>query len=396
MYTRFSLPLSSTIVLGLTLIYSCSNEISQKQEYVSSTGASSGYHPTYPSTGTNQTSTNQPSTGQTSTNTNQDPFIFPADAQRCEFSYECEEGFKCYQSYCVENPPEETPSTCPSGQILQNGQCTQPDIIQDTHSCLTITPTHLNFGSVHRGSSTVKEINLKACQNQSVTITNIRKLELPITFQLNQPNLPITLSPNEVITLEVTYSPDIVGQDFGVIEISSNDPNRLSESVSISGEALPPQIEDIGLHVRLEWDTATDMDMHLVQGDELWSCLDCHWLNRTPEWGNPHSAQDNPYLDLDDTDGFGPENINISEPQAGTYKVYIHYYSSWTMGYDVPTNITLTFFSFGQEVGQYRTTLNRTNDLWLAAQITFPGSQISIIDQHLVDNGFENGCSSPW
>ena len=31
-------------------------------------------------------------------------------------------------------------------------------------------------------------------------------------------------------------------------------------------------------------------------------------------------------LDIDDTSGLGPENINIDEPAPGRYRIYIHYY----------------------------------------------------------------------
>jgi hypothetical protein len=44
------------------------------------------------------------------------------------------------------------------------------------------------------------------------------------------------------------------------------------------------------------------------------------------DWGGPGTADD-PHLDIDDTNGFGPENTNIDEPANGTYRVGVHAFS---------------------------------------------------------------------
>ena len=37
---------------------------------------------------------------------------------------------------------------------------------------------------------------------------------------------------------------------------------------------------------------------------------------------------DDPSIDLDDTDGFGPETITVENPCDGTYAIAVHYWSS--------------------------------------------------------------------
>jgi hypothetical protein len=77
------------------------------------------------------------------------------------------------------------------------------------------------------------------------------------------------------------------------------------------------------------WDEdATDIDLHVT---EMSTGGRACWYNAHPPWGD---------LDIDDTDGYGPENIK-SHPEftSGEYEVRVHYYSDH--GLDRPTNTTV-------------------------------------------------------
>ena len=108
----------------------------------------------------------------------------------------------------------------------------------------------------------------------------------------------------------------------------------LSGSTEYSFSAVPTQ----DLHVELAWDTNfSDLDLHLVDqtdgGQFYVAPLDCYYSNKTPEWGDPSSSADNPTLDIDDVDGYGPENINIIHPDAShTYHIYVQYYDTHGAG----------------------------------------------------------------
>jgi hypothetical protein len=77
------------------------------------------------------------------------------------------------------------------------------------------------------------------------------------------------------------------------------------------------------------------MDLHLLSpaakrwfdNDTKQDCFysTCH--DDTPAWSSPASDADDPHLDIDDTDGFGPENINVDQPAPGIYRVGVHSYS---------------------------------------------------------------------
>ena len=119
------------------------------------------------------------------------------------------------------------------------------------------------------------------------------------------------------------------------------------------------------IHCELTWDTpgdmdqtdegpdaGSDMDLHFthpfatgpdLDGDgapDPWFNLpyDVFWFNPTPEWEsmNPN-AKDDPRLDRDDTDGAGPENLNLDAPVNNReYRVGVHYWDDHGYGFSYP------------------------------------------------------------
>jgi hypothetical protein len=89
-----------------------------------------------------------------------------------------------------------------------------------------------------------------------------------------------------------------------------------------------------GVHVQLTWDTSSnDLDLHLGNGFNVDWCSnqDCYYGNcelSGPNWdGAAGFTVGDPVLDIDDTRGFGPENIRIEEPIDASYIVGVHSYS---------------------------------------------------------------------
>jgi uncharacterized repeat protein (TIGR01451 family) len=81
---------------------------------------------------------------------------------------------------------------------------------------------------------------------------------------------------------------------------------------------------------------------------------DCHYANPHPDWGTQGLAGD-PYLDQDDTDGYGPETIYISEPfESGMYQYKVHYRSDNGHG---PTTATVTVWYYGEIIEQWQKSL---------------------------------------
>ena len=84
--------------------------------------------------------------------------------------------------------------------------------------------------------------------------------------------------------------------------------------------------------VQLTWvsSPSSDLDLHLLRPSGTFgSSNDCYYSNCQGgglDWGAAGSAGD-PVLDVDDTEGYGPENITIATgAESGEYRVIIHDY----------------------------------------------------------------------
>lgn len=146
------------------------------------------------------------------------------------------------------------------------------------------------------------------------------------------------------------------------------------------------------IHVQLVWETpadgdptdfnGTDLDVHLAHplaaedtgqpdkdGDGLpdpWfhDLYDCSWRNNSPDWGSAGDIHD-PSQDIDDTDGTGPENINIAVPENVEYRIAAHYYDDKEFGQSIAR---VKVFVGGELVAEYENGLVRS-DMWEVATI---------------------------
>ncbi len=140
------------------------------------------------------------------------------------------------------------------------------------------------------------------------------------------------------------------------------------------------------IRVKLSWDTNhTDVDLHFLRpngtyndfGSEQDPGSDCFFANRNPDWGELGNPTDDPELDVDDVDGYGPENIYLEPGDEGTYTVVVYYYSDHGYG---PSNAWVEVFIEGGRVrgfGPFR--LNSTGARWNVCTIDWPGGSVNPI-----------------
>ena len=172
---------------------------------------------------------------------------------------------------------------------------------------------------------------------------------------------------------------------FSTSENVSNGPNTITvtatnarQEVASDTVTISVQIETYGIRVELTWDTdGTDMDVHLVRpGGEYYDIpSDCHWDNPNPDWGVAGISEDNPSLDQDETEGYGPENITLEQPnEEGSYLVIIHYFSDYDLG---PSTATVRIWINDELVATYVKVDMENDEVWYCATITWPSGEVS-------------------
>ncbi len=167
-------------------------------------------------------------------------------------------------------------------------------------------------------------------------------------------------------------------------------------------------VPDEAIHIELLWTTpgdadetdtgpyaGSDVDLHFMHPnapsdpyapdldadgmpdpyfDQPW---DAFWFNPHPDWGAFGDAQDdNPGLDRDDTDGAGPENINLNVPEENKrYRVAAHYWDDHGYG---PAYATVRIYIYAELVFEVPNVNLVNHDLWCVAFVDWPSAQISM------------------
>lgn len=134
-------------------------------------------------------------------------------------------------------------------------------------------------------------------------------------------------------------------------------------------------------YVQLSWNAGSDLDLHLMDaGYTIFENPgDCNFCNQTPAWGAAGAA-DNPSLDWDAINGYGPETITIDDPASSTYTVAVHYYGlggADSCAACPASTATVDIYLNGVVAASFTETLTDDNDLWTVATIDWPSGQIT-------------------
>jgi len=125
----------------------------------------------------------------------------------------------------------------------------------------------------------------------------------------------VLVQPDQAIHVELTW-------------VTPGDPDE-TDTGPVAGS-------DLDLHFAHPNASSDGPDLDLNGVDDPWfdKDWDTFWYNKAPNWGSfDPSAGDDPSLDRDDTDGAGPENLNIAIPEDDiAYHIGVHYWDSHGMG----------------------------------------------------------------
>lgn len=171
----------------------------------------------------------------------------------------------------------------------------------------------------------------------------------------------------------VPFTSVIVGE-YEVVATARDAEGRTAEcstTVAMTGH---------GLRVELSWDSnGTDVDLHALRGTEggWFSSSDCYYANRTPDTGYPDEGRRR-WLDTDDVDGYGPENIRVDTPEGNEdFNIGVHFYSAHSQS--GPTRATVVVYCGERQMARFERNLvgNRGtegNDFWRVAAVRFGGA----------------------
>ena len=86
---------------------------------------------------------------------------------------------------------------------------------------------------------------------------------------------------------------------------------------------------------------------------------------------------DNPRLDLDDTSGRGPENINILAPAAGqSYRIGVNYYGDHGFG---PSAVYVNVYCYDRLVQRFGPVTMRSDEFWKIADVTVDAAACRVV-----------------
>lgn len=165
------------------------------------------------------------------------------------------------------------------------------------------------------------------------------------------------------------FQADLAGLYTVTLGVGDDEGTRSCNTQRINVTATPGDSVMPSLHVQLTWDDGADLDNHLLRGTATRGSNpgDCHYANMTPDWGAFGPLND-PRLDVDDTDGFGPENINIDVVEAGIDYTALAFVTSLA---DESTRATLRISVGGAVVRELTKTLTARRQVWTAVKLRF-------------------------
>jgi hypothetical protein len=151
-------------------------------------------------------------------------------------------------------------------------------------------------------------------------------------------------------------------------------------------------LDRLDIRVLLRWDTTgdSDVDLHMFKGAEnppadynSWRNREqhVHWANKTPLDFGTGPAQ-NPFLDIDNTRGYGPETIVLQEATDGQYHIWVHFYNQ---GLDPVTNATVDVML--NEPGRaeplhrrFQKELTEDWEYWYVTTVNFPSGTFTTVE----------------
>ncbi len=302
-------------------------------------------------------------------------FSFNDDHLYIEWAESCIRGFRWLGSF--EDFVAQNDRSNPSDEIAANGRQRWKKFLGDYNSTLygrmpteaekaelstmigfDVDPEKIKAGYISMGYSEkyFDDITVRITSPADNAEISENQVEVSAEVTNNEPGLAIDKAGFRVNGAEQFST--LSGNTFTETAVLASGDNTLQAFVRTTDgteySSSPITVKSLAVnntyHIRITWDkNETDVDVHFT-----WSGgSTCYWSNPSPTWND---AATSPRLDVDDTDGYGPENITIDAlPGPGSYSIFVHYYSANDNG---PTTVTASVFKDGLSIFSESKTLS--------------------------------------
>ncbi|TNF29665.1 MAG: choice-of-anchor D domain-containing protein [Deltaproteobacteria bacterium] len=182
-----------------------------------------------------------------------------------------------------------------------------------------------------------------------LTVTDIEGTE-----GCQQATYVVTVSSGEALHIELLWT-------------TPNDPDETDEG--------PVAGSDLDLHFAHPFAAGADGDRDGEPDPWFDAQFDAFWYNPRPNWGSLDPlVDDDPRLDRDDTDGAGPENLNLSVPENVTYEIGVH---SWNdHGFGV-SYATVRVYEYGNLVFEWADVEILPCAMWKVGTVAWPSGVVT-------------------
>ena len=210
------------------------------------------------------------------------------------------------------------------------------------------------------------EANVAGTYSFQLTVYNEQNVPscVPDTFE-------VVVIPDEAIHVELLWQ-------------TPEDPDETDEG--------PEAGSDLDLHFTHPWAGGPDLDGDGQPDGWFDQPFDCFWFNAHPEWGSfDPSIDDNPGLDRDDTDGAGPEIVNLNIPDDVLYRIGVHYWNDHGYGASVAT---VRVYIYSQLVFEVSDVTLEEKDMWEVCTIDWPSGAVQLVTnqsgEHKITPNYQN------
>jgi hypothetical protein len=244
----------------------------------------------------------------------------------------------------------------------------------DSGGRLDCVPEGLDFGDVSRGFAvdllTECEVKDGVFRIESISLeqgsdANFSLVAFPVPGRF--------FDRGDKLDLTLRFSGSgLASTHTGAVLIKST--HNSQTRIALTGTVTPSAKNETALTVSLQWDTSrTDFDLHLIRdgGTPFEILNDCYFREKNPDWGQAGLSLDDPFLDRDDVNNGGPEEINLAAAGESQYDVYVHFYGTEAFA---PTSATVRVEFFGRTALTESRLFNACGEMWKVAVLTGVGA----------------------